>query len=83
MDTLDFTQVEPKTGQPSTYTRDPNLITNGVIKSRKKTSLKEFAMTRHIRPEVKAGFKVWLKGDYYHFESEWDKLFSDYVNRKI
>lgn len=51
------------------------------VKSRKKTSLDEFAIVNNLRPEVKAGFKVWLDGKLYHFDDEWKKLFSEYMNR--
>lgn len=50
-------------------------------KSRKRTSLAEFAFVNNIRPEVIAGFKVWLKGDLYHFDNEWEFLFKEYSNR--
>lgn len=50
-------------------------------KSRKRTSLDEFAIANNIRPEVKAGFKAWLNGQYFHFDEEWKKLFEQYENR--
>ena len=31
--------------------------------------------------EVKAGFKAWLKGQYFHFDEEWKTLFEQYSNR--
>ena len=58
------------------------LMTNGIVKSRKKTSLKEFSLNKHLRPEVLAGFKVWLGESYFHFDDEWDKLYYDYTHRK-
>lgn len=56
---------------------------NTIQKSRKRISLNEFAIVNELRPEVKAGFKIWLKGDYFHFEEEWNKLFKEYTNRKL
>lgn len=50
-------------------------------KSRKRTSLEEFAKVNKLRSEIKAGFKVWLKGQYYHFDDEWKRLFEEYKNR--
>lgn len=50
-------------------------------KSRKRTSLDEFAITHGLRPEVKAGFKAWLQGQYFHFDDEWQDLFKKYTNR--
>lgn len=52
-----------------------------ISKSRRRTSLQEFSVTHNLRPEVKAGFKAWLRGEYYHFDSEWDDLFKQYKNR--
>lgn len=52
-----------------------------ISKSRKRTSIDEFAIRNNLRPEVKAGFKAWLKGEYYHFDNEWQKLFEEYSNR--
>lgn len=57
-------------------------MTNGVVKSRKKTSLKEFALTKRLRPEIKAGFKVWLRGDEFHFDKDWERLFYEYNHRR-
>lgn len=52
-----------------------------ISKSRKRTSLEEFAITNNLRPEVKAGFKAWLKGEYFHFDNEWNELYTQYKNR--
>lgn len=52
-----------------------------ISKSRKRTSLEEFAAINQLRPEVKAGFKVWLNGQYFHFDEEWQDLFKQYKNR--
>lgn len=54
---------------------------NSFRKSRKRTSLREFAARQQLRPEVLAGFRVWLKGEEYHFDSEWDTLYNEYMNR--
>lgn len=54
---------------------------NTIKKSRKRTSLDEFAIVNNLRPEVKAGFKAWLNGDYYHFDDEWKELFENYNRR--
>lgn len=54
-----------------------------IIKSRKKMSFNEFCVIKNLRVEVKAGFEVWLKGEYFHFEDEWNRLFEDYTNRPI
>ena len=58
------------------------LMTNGVVKSRKKTSLTEYALVNKLRPEILAGFKVWLGGTQFCFDNEWDKLFREYNNRR-
>lgn len=58
-----------------------DIVKRSIVKSRKRVSLDEFAIVNGLRPEIKAGFKVWLKGQYFHFEDEWKKLFEDYNNR--
>jgi len=50
-------------------------------KSRRRTPLREFIVLHHIRPEVAAGFRVWLQGDDYHFDDEWDTLLQSYLSR--
>lgn len=50
-------------------------------KSRRKTSLEEFSLVNNLRPEVKAGFRAWLKGQYFHFDDEWNELYKKYKNR--
>lgn len=57
--------------------------TSIISKSRRRTSLEEFALTKNLRPEIQAGFKAWLKGQYFHFESEWEELFESYTNRQL
>ena len=52
-------------------------------KSRKRTSLDEFAITHNLRSEVKAGFKAWLHGELFHFDAEWESLFDKYNNRTL
>lgn len=54
-----------------------------VPKSRRRTSLDEFAVVNNLRAEVKAGFKVWLEGNLFHFDDEWMQLFEDYQNRTL
>lgn len=51
------------------------------VKSRRRTSLSEFAVVNNLRPEVQAGFKAWLKGENYHFDEEWSELYETYMNR--
>lgn len=70
-ETIDVTQTDVK--------RTP--VKKTINKSRKRTSLDEFAITNSIRPEVKAGFKAWLKGQYFHFDEEWKELFDKYNRR--
>lgn len=60
-----------------TIVSEPKVYT----KSRKRTSLQEFAFVNNLRPEILAGFKAWLNGDLFHFEDEWKKLFNKYQNR--
>lgn len=56
---------------------------NTVKKSRRRTSLDEFAITKGLRPEVKAGLKTYLKGETFHFDEDWDKIYNEYRNRKL
>lgn len=53
------------------------------VKSRKRTSFEEFCIVNHIRPEMKAGFSIWLKGKFFHFDDEWKILYNKYLNRKL
>lgn len=57
--------------------------TKPIVKSRKRTSLDEFAHKTRMRPEIKAGFKAWMRGQHFAFDNEWEQLFNDYNNRKI
>lgn len=57
--------------------------TTSIRKSRRKTSIEEFALTKNLRPEFVAGFKAWLKGQYFHFDEEWEKLYEEYKNRQL
>lgn len=52
-------------------------------KSRKRVSIEEYSIVNNLRPEVKAGFKAWLKGNIFHFDEEWDELFKQYQNRTL
>lgn len=57
--------------------------TTPIRKSRRKTSLEEFALTKNLRIEFVAGFKAWLKGQYFHFDEEWEELLKKYKNRQL
>ncbi len=52
-----------------------------ITKSRRMTSLEEFAIMNDLRPEIVAGLKVWLKGDLFHFDLEWERLLKEYMER--
>lgn len=52
-----------------------------IVKSRRKTSLDEFAQSSNLRPEIKAGFKAWLRGKIFQFDEDWITLFEQYKNR--
>lgn len=57
-----------------------------VKKSRRRVSLEEFSVVNNLRPEVKAGFKAWLKiskNGIFHFDEEWEKLYKEYQNRTL
>ena len=60
-----------------TIVSEPKIYT----KSRKRTSLQEFAFVNNLRPEILAGFKAWLHGELFHFDDEWKELFNKYQNR--
>lgn len=64
-------------------TNETTPVKDTVVKSRRKTSLSEFAMIKNLRPEVIAGFKVWLNGELFHFDAEWDELLEKYQNRTL
>lgn len=51
------------------------------VKSKRRTSFDEYILINSIRPEIAAGFKVWLKGELFHTDGEWNKIFEDYKNR--
>lgn len=63
--------------------KKPTKSVSPVSKSRRRTSLEEFSVVKNLRPEVKAGFKAWLKGEYFHFDPEWEDLFKKYKNRQL
>ena len=67
----------------SAPTPAPTPKTSPIVKSRKRTSLDEFAHRVHLRPEIRAGFRAWLNGRYFAFDNEWEQLYTDYTNRKI
>lgn len=62
---------------------DTPVKTNSIVKSRKRTSLDEFAHRTRMRPEIKAGFRAWMRGQHFAFDNEWQQLFNEYNNRKI
>ena len=62
---------------------DTNTQTNNFIKSRRRTSFKEFTLIKELRPEVKAGFRAWLKGTMFLFDDEWERKYDEYCNRKL
>lgn len=61
--------------------KNKKTVVKNITKSRKKTSLDEFSIVNNLRPEVKAGFKAWLQGQYFHFDAEWKTLFEKYKSR--
>lgn len=62
---------------------EADITDSSFTKSRRRTSLEEFALVKNLRPEVKAGFKAWLKEQYFHFDEEWETLFENYTNRQL
>ena len=68
---------------PVSSTKTSPVKTKVIVKSRKRTSLDEFSHRKQLRPEVKAGFKIWLDGKNFAFDNEWEQLYDSYVNRKI
>ena len=56
---------------------------HSIEKSQQKTSFEEFCIVNRIRPEVRAGFKVWLKGKFHHFDEDWARIFYQYLTRKL
>lgn len=67
----------------SILTNTENTSTELSVQTARKrlTPLNEFAVVNNLRPEIKAGFKYWLKGKYYHFDEEWKELFKIYNER--
>ena len=74
--TTDTTTVNTLPAKVITTTK-----TNNIVKSRARTSFKEFVFKKQLRPEVKAGFKAWLRGNYFYFDDEWEQKFNEYCNR--
>lgn len=62
---------------------DTPIKANKPIKSRRRTSFKEFTLKKELRPEVIAGFRVWLKGTMFLFDDEWEQKYNEYCNRKL
>lgn len=77
------TDVESNELTETNVTDVPTETTNSVpfVKSRRRTSLSEFATVNNLRPEVQAGFSAWLKGDIFHFDEDWTELYEKYENR--
>ncbi len=67
--------------EPILNSEEPKKLDTGFVKSKRRMSLDEFAVVTNLRPETKAGFKVWLKGQLYHFEPEWCELYEKFKNR--
>lgn len=72
-----------KSDVESTAPETKKKTTTPIRKSRRKTSIEEFALTKNLRPEYVAGFKAWLKGQYFHFDEEWEELYENYKNRQL
>lgn len=72
-----------KSDVESTAPETKKKTTTPIRKSRRKTSIEEFALTKNLRPEFVAGFKAWLNGQYFHFDEEWEKLYENYKNRQL
>lgn len=47
------------------------------------TTLKEFVMDLHLRPEEYAGFKAWLRGRKCATDEEWASLYAQYKGRTL
>lgn len=80
---VDNTEEITSINTPPATVADTFQTTKPIVKSRKRTSLDEFAHRARIRPEIKAGFKAWLRGKYFAFDDEWEQLLNNYGNRKI
>ena len=73
---------EPKSSSTQSKRQQRNRTNKTpIVKSRKRTSLEEFSLRKNLRPEVKAGFKMWLKGKVFQFDEDWEILFEQYRNR--
>lgn len=67
----------------SILNKAPETTRTAPRKSRKKITLKEFALYENLRPEFIAGFKIWLDGQYFFFRDEWKEKLEEYKNRKL
>ena len=72
---------EPKISTQSKKQEKSKKVVKKIVKSRRRTSLTEFATTNNLRPEVTAGFKAWLRGELFHFDEDWVTLFEQYKQR--
>ena len=79
--TIKRTVESPQKAAPDSIVNTSS--TKNFVKSRKRTSFKEFVIKKRLRPEVIAGFKVWLKGQFHFFDNEWEEKFHEYTHRKI
>lgn len=52
-------------------------------KSRRLTTLAEFAADKHLRPEEQAGFRAWLHGTKCASDDEWEDLLTRYRTRSL
>lgn len=52
-----------------------------VVKSAKLVRFEEFIVTKGIRREVAAGFKVSLNDKLWNSPEAWEKLYQEYLNR--
>lgn len=54
-----------------------------MTKSRRLTTLMEFAADKRMRPEHLAGFRAWLRGKKCASDDEWEDLLQEYRSRVI
>lgn len=80
-ETPDSSVSDVETTEEAQQTKTP---VKDTYKSKRKTPLKEFAFENDLRPEITAGFRVWLEQSgksEFHFDSEWTTLLDEYKNR--
>lgn len=72
------------TAETASKAEDTQIAEGTHVRSRKRTSLKEYALTHQIRQAHVAGMTVWLLRNnlgMYHFNKEWDALYEQYLSR--